>query len=487
MPRLDEAVDRLRAVVGGEGVLTDAGELLVYECDGLPIAKGLPAAVVFPTDTGQVSRCVRALADCGVEIVPRGSGTGLAGGCVAFDNGVIVSTTRMTRIESIDVENRVAVVQSGVRNLSLNQAVGALGAGGAERLRFSPDPSSQSVATIGGNAATNAGGLNTLRYGATTGHILGLELVLADGSVVRARAGALCDGVGADAAALVCGSEGTLGIITRLWCRLTGAPRHYRTVYAVFGSTGDACDTVSDVIGAGVVPAAMEMLDGAMIRVVEEAFAYGFPPDARALLLVEIDGVDAALDEQLERLVALCHRNGAKEVQQCADEAKRAELWRVRKRAFGAIGRISRSYCTQDACIPRSKLPEAVARIVGIGEKYGLRVSNVFHAGDGNVHPILLFDEDDPRQVQRVLAASQEILEYCIGIGGTITGEHGVGVEKLHLMGKMFNPATLDTFGRIKRVFDPLGRINDGKLVPSGQIRIELVRPIATNVPGGAL
>lgn len=490
----DHAIDQLRKIVGNDSVLCDRDELLVYECDGFPIAKGLPNAVVFPSDTQQVAQCVQVLAEHELQMIPRGSGTGLAGGCVAFDGGVIVSTSRMTSIEQIDLENRVAVVQAGVRNLALSEAVAALGtplgdtlANENAHLRFSPDPSSQAAATIGGNAATNAGGINTLKYGVTTHHILGMEFVLPDGTVTTTRTGGLCDGVGADLPALLCGSEGTLGIVTRLWCRLTPTPRHFRTVYAVFDSTQNACETVSDVIATGIVPTSMEMLDGAMIRVVEEAFGYGFPQNAQAMLLIEIDGIDRILDHQLLQIVDLCTANHAQETRQCADAEQRAELWRVRKRAFGAIGRISRSYCTQDACIPRSMLAQAVEQIAAIGRRFELKISNVFHAGDGNVHPILLFDEDDPEQVQRVLAASEAILEYCISIGGTITGEHGVGVEKLHLMAKMFNADTLDTFAKIKHTFDPNGRINEGKLVPSDKLRIELKQPLSPNTPGGAL
>ncbi len=486
---IETVLNRLREVVGDEGVLADRNELVAYECDGLPIAKGVPTAVVFPTDTGQVAECVRVLAKLGVPIVPRGSGTGLTGGCVVFGGGVIVSTSRMTRIESIDLANRVAVVGAGVRNLALNEAVAArgtpMGATEGGWLRFSPDPSSQSASTIGGNAATNAGGINTLKYGVTTSHVLGVEVVLADGAVVR-TGGGLCDGVGADLTGLLCGSEGTLGIITRVWCRLTAGPRHFRTVYAEFGCMREACQTVSDVVASGVVPTSMEIMDGQMIGVIEQAFGYGFSAGAGALLLIEIDGVEAVLDEQLESVVRICGANGAEGVRHCADAQERAELWRVRKRAFGAIGRISRSYCTQDACVPRSKLPEAIEAITAIGGRYGLKVTHIFHAGDGNVHPILLFDEDDADDVQRVLAASEAILEYCVSIGGTITGEHGVGVEKLHLMEKMFNSATMAAFGDIKAAFDPDGCINDGKLIPSDRIRIELKGVTGMNVPGGA-
>ncbi len=481
-------VDELRSLLGAGQVLADPDELLVYECDGFPIAKGLPLAVVFPRSPEQVAGCVQLLARHGVPLVPRGTGTGLAGGAVAYGEGVIVCTSRMTRIESIDLPNRVAVVEAGVRNTALSDATVARSAaeGLPAPLYFSPDPSSQKASTIAGNAATCAGGITTLKHGVTTQHILGLEMVLADGSVLRTRTEGLLDGLGADLPALVCGSEGTLGIITRVWCRLTPKPQHFRTFYATYGSTFDACATVSDIIAAGIIPAAMEMMDGAMVKVVEDAFHYGFPADAQALLLVELDGVAETLDEELQRVLAIAQAHQARGIQQCADARRRAELWSARKRAFGAIGRLSRSYCTQDACIPRSKLPEAVAQIVEIGRQRGLQITNVFHAGDGNVHPIFLFDEDDPAQVQEVLRTAEEVLAYCISIGGTITGEHGVGVEKIHLMPKLFNEATIRTFQAIKATFDPRHLANEGKLIPSERLCIELLKPTALNTPGGA-
>lgn len=478
-------VDALTRIVGADGVLHDADELAVYECDGFPIARGLPIAVVFPTTTEQVKRCVIAIAEHGLPIIPRGSGTGLTGGATAYGEGVIIITSRMTGIEQIDIANRVAVTQPGVTNTALSEAVQATP--GGEKLHFSPDPSSQRASTVGGNAATNAGGINTLKHGVTTNHILGMEVVLGDGRIVRTGAAPLYDRLGPDLPGLLCGSEGTLGIITKLWCRLTPRPAAFRTVYAVFKSTRDCCKAVCDTIAAGIVPTSMEVMDGAMIAVVEDAFHYGFPTDAQALLLIEIDGIESMLDSQMARITDICHDNHAVDIQQCSDPKRRAELWSARKRAFGAIGRISSGYCTQDACVPRSKLPEVMEHVIKLGEQYGVKITNVFHAGDGNIHPILLFDEDDPAQVQNILHLSEAILVYCIEVGGTVTGEHGVGVEKLPLMRKMFNPATLDTFNRLKETLDPDRRLNDGKLIPSPRVNIELIKPAAANVPGGAL
>ena len=475
------AVAQLRQVVGPDWILADPDELLVYECDAFPIAKGLPLAVVFPADTDQVAACVRALDQFDLQIIPRGSGTGLAGGAVAYDRGVIICTSRMNRIEKIDLKNRYAIVQAGVRNLALSDALEGTG------MHYSPDPSSQRASSIGGNTSTNAGGINTLKHGVTSNHVLGIEMVLPGGTILPVRTGGLYDGVGPDLPGLICGHEGTFGIITRIWCRIVPRPQHTRTVYAVFNSTVSACKTVSDVIAEGILPTSMEIMDGSMIRIVESAFHFGFPVDAEALLLIEIDGIDQVLDEQLDQILKIARSNGAASVEGCSDPKRRDELWSARKKAFGAVGRVSHSYCTQDACVPRSKLPEVMEQIGRIAQEHGIQVTNVFHAGDGNIHPILLFDEDDPDQVQRTLAASQQILEYCVEAGGVITGEHGVGVEKLHLMGKMFNRQTIDTFKGIKRSFDPDLRINDAKKIPSDKTFIELVRPVAANVPGGAL
>jgi len=475
------AFEELRTIVGDDGLLFDRNELKVYECDGFPIAKGLPLCVVFPRDTKQVSECVKVLVKHDLPIVPRGSGTGLAGGAVVYDIGVLISTTRMNRIEKVDLANRYAIVQAGVRNLALSDAIASTG------LRFSPDPSSQRASTIGGNCSTNAGGINTLKHGVTTNHVLGVEMVLADGSILNTRAGGCYDGMGPDLPGLICGSEGTFGIITRVWCRLVPDPRHFRTVYAVYDSVYNACKTVSDVIASGIMPTSMEMMDGLMIQIIEQAFHIGFDTSAKAMLLLEVDGVESILDEQMDQIEKIAKDNHAGDIQKCADPKRRAQLWSARKKAFGAIGRAARSYCTQDACVPRSKLPEVMQKVAELGEKYKIPISNVFHAGDGNIHPIMMFNEDDAEETQRVLHLSEDILIYCVDVGGTITGEHGVGVEKLHLMFKMFNEATLDTFLKLKKTFDPQQRVNDAKNVPSDKLMVEIVRPIAANVPGGAL
>jgi glycolate oxidase len=466
----------LSSVLPPDSILSDADELVVYESDGFTIAKARPAAVVFPTSTDEVVQVVRVLGRHRVGIVPRGSGTGLAGGCVAFDNGVIVSTTRMNKILKIDLANRVAHVQAGVRNTQLSEAVAALPGGAG--YHFAPDPSSQRASTIGGNAATNAGGIHTLKDFVSTNHVFGLEMVLADGKVLRTGGeNGACESGPVDLVGLICGSEGTFGIITSLWVRLSPKPTAFCTIVGLFGSSADASGAVADVIAAGILPAAMEMLDGQMVRVVEQAFGFGFPPQTQAMLLTEIDGIDELLDTDLQTILEIHKRRGAISVESSSDPERRAYLWRARKGAFGAIGRISHSYCTQDACVPRSSLPRVLERISEIGKEHGLQITNVFHAGDGNVHPIFLFDDRDEEQVQNTLRAAEKVLQFCVDVGGTITGEHGVGVEKIHLMPYLFDRATLELFARIKGAFDPEEQINVGKVVPSEKVRVTLLKP----------
>jgi glycolate oxidase len=464
----------LNAILSADQIIVDPVELSVYESDGFTIARSQPAAVLFPRDARQTSVVLKALSRFDVPIVPRGSGTGLAGGCVGFENGVVVSTARMTRILSIDLANRVAHVEAGVRNTSLSDAVAALPGGAA--WHFAPDPSSQRASTIGGNTATNAGGVHTLKDFVTSNHILGIELVLADGTILDIGARNGCQDIhGFDLPALVCGSEGTMGIITKVWVRLVPKATSFRTGVALFTTSGDACAVVSAVIAAGMLPAAMEMMDGVMVRVVDDAYDFGFPREAQALLLFELDGIDELLDAQMKRIEEICSRHNPIRFESSRDPERRAKIWKARKGTFGAIGRISHSYCTQDACVPRSKLGQVLKRIGEIGQEFGLTIPSAFHAGDGNIHPIFLYDDTDPGQVKNTLLAAQKVLEHCIDIGGTLTGEHGVGVEKLHLMPYLFDQSTLHQFQRVKEAFDPDERINAGKLLPSDKMRVQLV------------
>lgn len=462
----------LRAGLGAGRVVGDADELIVYECDGFTVPRARPLAVVFPETTEQVVIAVTICREHGVAILPRGSGTGLCGGIVAVTPSVQISTARMKKILEVDLRNRWALVEAGAPNLSLSQAVSR------SVYHFAPDPSSQRASTIGGNVATNAGGLHTLKYGVTVNHILGVEVVLADGSVhvVGGPRGGGHD-IGPDIVGLLCGTEGTLGIITKVWCRLVPRASAFRTALAIFDDTGPACQAVADIIAAGIVPAALEMMDGPMIGVVEDAFHLGFPKSAQALLILEVDGQELGLDEDLAHIERLCQKNGATDFKGGSDPVRRAELWSARKRAFGAIGRVSPSYCTQDACVPRSKLPEVIAKIAEICVRHRLRITNVFHAGDGNVHPVLMYDDADESSVRAALAASGEILRYCVSIGGTVTGEHGVGIEKLEYMRAMFSPDDLEAMHRIRRALVDDDSMNPFKVLPRDGVEIDLLHP----------
>jgi glycolate oxidase len=448
--------------------------LIVYECDGFTIPRARPLAVVFPRTTPQVAGVVNVLRERNLAIIGRGSGTGLAGGIVAVTPGVQVSLARMNRILEVDLRNRCALVEAGVTNSALSQAVAHT------PYHYAPDPSSQKASTIGGNVATNAGGLHTLKYGVTVNHILGIEVVLEDGSIHMLggpEGGGGGDDLGPDLVGLFCGTEGTLGLVTKIWCRLTPKPVAFRTAIAMFDNARNACETVAEIIAAGIIPAALEMMDGPLIGVVEEAFHLGFPKNAQALLLIEVDGHELGLDEDLARIEAICRSHAATDFQGGRDPQRRAHLWSARKRAFGAIGRITPSYCTQDACVPRSKLPDVLARIAEICSHYRLRITNVFHAGDGNLHPAILYDPQDGDSVQRTLAAAGEILHYCVSIGGTVTGEHGVGIEKLGHLRDMFSAADLAGMHRVRSAFSPLDLMNPYKTLPREGVQIDLLQP----------
>jgi len=460
MPNTD-LIRKLRAALRPENVLSAPSELIVYDCDAFTVERRMPLAVVFPRSAEHVAEVVRICADHGCPVVARGAGTGLAGGCTPPPGGVVVMLTRMNKILEIRLRDALALVEPGVLNLQLTGALAGTG------YHFAPDPSSQGTATIGGNVATNAGGPHTLKYGVTVNHVAGLEVVLGDGSIVEF--GPVEDPAVLDLARLVCGSEGTLAIVTKIWCRLTRNPQACRTIRATFASIDDASQVVSQIIAAGIVPAALELMDRGILDAVEAAFALGVPPEAAAVLIIELDGPEAGLDPLLEQVIAICRNwNGhhvpmVGEILQAKTPAERELLWKCRKMAVGALGRLSPGYVLQDGVVPRTRLPHVFRRIAEIAAKHGVRIVNVAHAGDGNVHPILLLDERDRDLTARAQAASREVLEECIACGGSITAEHGVGIEKTDLMEKLFAPADLRAMHRVRQAFDPAGRLNPGK------------------------
>ena len=457
---MDKIIEELRAIVGNSAVLSEPDELLVYECDGLPQHKYLPRAVVFPSSTEETSAVMRLLARDGVPFTPRGAGTGLSGGALSLNNGVVIELARMRRILKIDEANRLAVVQPGVVNSHVSRAVAHLG------LHYVPDPSSQPTCTIGGNIAENAGGIHCLKYGTTTDHVLSVRVVLAGGEIVELGSGG-SEIAGYDLLGTFVGSEGTFGIATEATLRLVPIPPAVRTMLAEFAEVNDASHAVSAIIAAGVMPAALEMMDHEIIRAVEASvFAAGLPLDVGAALLIELDGIEAGLDEEAERVKSICLQYGARECRLARDDNERKKLWAARKGAFGAIGRISPDSMIQDAVVPRSKLPQVLASAYRIASKYQLRIANVFHAGDGNLHPLICFDSRSAIEVQNVKEAGREMMETCVLAGGSITGEHGVGFDKRELLSLIFSDADMDAMLRVRAAFDPTGLCNPGKIIP---------------------
>ena len=451
----------LAAIVGDRHVREARAERITYSMDGLPTHRRVPDLVVLPASREELIAVVRLLAALGVPFVPRGAGTGLSGGALADEGSVLLVLTRLNRILQIDKNNRRAVVEPGVVNAKLGAAAQPQG------LQYAPDPSSQSACTIGGNVAENAGGPHCLKYGVTANHILALEVLLADGSLVELG----CPGGepwGPDLVGLFVGSEGNFGIATRITVRLTPLPRAVRTLLADFTSIRAAGEAVSAIIATGIVPAALEMMDQSCIRAVEDSvYAAGYPRDAAAILLVELDGRNAdAVIAETDAVTELLRKSAARSVRTAATEAERERLWQGRKKAFGAMGRLSRDLVVQDAVVPRSALPQVLDTIGAIAQRYGLVVSNVFHAGDGNLHPNISFDATDPELKKKVEAASAEIMAACIAAGGTITGEHGVGIDKLRYMPLIFDAESLGAMHAVRRVFDPDERVNPGKVVP---------------------
>jgi len=465
----EELIGALRATVGDRYVLIEKEDVIVYEQDG-SIFQVMPEIVALPSDVEQVSAIVKLAKQADVPIVPRGSGTGLAGGAVPAEGGIVLSLARLNRILKIDLENRIAVVEPGVINVDVTKAVAKDG------LFYAPDPSSQAACSIGGNVANNSGGPHTLAYGVTTNHVLGVEVVLDDGQIVW-LGGEVPDMPGYDLCGIFVGSEGTMGIVTKVIVRLMKTRESVRTLLAIFDKMDAATQTVVDITGAGIIPAALEMMDRTTIEAIERGAPVGFPRDAEAVLLVEVEGLAEQTLRSMNVAREICQRNGAREVRVAKDEAERQLLWKGRKGAFGAMGVLAPNYYVQDGVVPRSKLPQIMKRIAEISKQFNLRIANVFHAGDGNLHPNILFDMRAPGELDRVIEAGAATLRACIELGGSITGEHGVGLEKKAYIGLLFSEADLEAMTRVRRAFDPDGRFNPAKLFPTpascGEIRMQ--------------
>ncbi|HEX5019460.1 MAG TPA: FAD-linked oxidase C-terminal domain-containing protein [Candidatus Binatia bacterium] len=466
---LEQLSRALRQIVGDHYVLVEKEDVIVYEQDG-SIFQVMPEIVVLPGDVEQVAAVVKAAKHANVPIVPRGSGTGLAGGAVPAEGGIILSLTRLNRILKIDLENRIAVVEPGVINVDVTKAVAK------EGFFYAPDPSSQAACSIGGNVANNSGGPHTLAYGVTTNHVLAVQVVLDSGAIVW-LGGEVQDTPGYDLCGVFVGSEGTIGIVTKVVVRLMRARESVRTLLAIFDQMDYATQTVVDITGAGIIPAALEIMDRTTIEAVERGAPAGFPRDAEAVLIVEIEGLNEHAERAIQLAREICQRDGAREVKLAADEAERQRLWKGRKGAFGAMGVLAPNYYVQDGVVPRSKLPEMMRRVAAISKEFNLRIANVFHAGDGNLHPNLLFDMRSPGELDRVIEAGAATLRACIELGGSITGEHGVGLEKKAYIGLLFSEADLQAMARVRRAFDPDNRFNPAKLFPTpatcGEIRLQ--------------
>ena len=475
LARRGAIVEGLRRIVAGEGVIEDEDALGAYECDGLTAYRQPPMVVVLPETTEQVSAILRYCLEAGVKVVPRGAGTSLSGGALPLADGVTLGLGKFRRILEVDYDNRCVVAQPGVTNLAVTQAVEHKG------FYYAPDPSSQIACTIGGNVAENAGGVHCLKYGLTTNNLLGLEMVLMDGQVVR-LGGKHLDSEGYDILGLVTGSEGLLGVVTEVTLRILRKAATARALLLGFPSSQAAGDCVGAIIGAGIIAGGMEMMDGPAIKAAEDFVHAGYPLDVEALLIVELDGPEVEVDHLIAKVEALARGAGAVSVQASRDEEERLRFWDGRKNAFPAVGSIGPDYYCMDGTIPRRRLPEVLGRVRQMSEHYGLRVANVFHAGDGNLHPLVLYDANRPGELEKAEAFGADILRLCVDVGGVLTGEHGVGVEKRDLMGTMFTEEDLEQQQRVKCAFDPQGLLNPGKVYPNLRRCAELGR---VHVHGG--
>ena len=461
----------LKSAVGEMYVVHEPDDLIVYEYDG-SVDRALPVAVVLPATTEEVSQVVRTARRHGVPIVARGAGTGLSGGAIAHEGGIVIALTRMTRILDVDDDNRVAIVEPGVVNIDLSHAVEKYG------LYYAPDPSSQKVCTIGGNVAENSGGPHCLAYGVTTNHVLGIEVVAADGSV-QWLGGSTREALGYDLRGVVVGSEGTLAIVTKVAVRLLRKPEAVKTLLAVFEELDHASAAVSGIIGAGIVPAALEMMDDLCIEAVEPAVHAGYPSGAGAVLLVEVDGLAEAVEEEVDEVERVCRKYNPMEIRTATDPEQRDRLWAGRKGVLGALGRLAPNYYLVDGTIPRTKLVEVLARIRAISAEVGLPIANLLHAGDGNLHPSVLFDERKPDEKRRALDIGGQILELCVEAGGVLSGEHGIGLEKQEYFSLMFDDNDMEAMARLKLAFATDDALNPGKIFPTGASCVDVFQSAA--------
>jgi len=461
---LDRLATRLRTEIGGASVITDPAILRTYECDGLTAYRTVPGIVLLPADAYQIAACVRACRDVDGPFVARGSGTGLSGGALPMATGALIVTTKLNRIIEVDPENQRAIVEPGVINLAISQAVAG------HRLYYAPDPSSQQICSIGGNVAENSGGAHCLKYGFTVHHVTGLEICTPDGELVTIGAGKAAEAPGYDLTGVFIGSEGTLGIATKVYVRLLRKPEAVVTVLAAFEDNEAAGAAVAAIIAAGLTPAAAEIMDALAITAAEKAVNCRYPEGAGSVLIVEVDGPAAEVEVELAAVDEICRTAGAFEVRVAVDAAERAEMWKGRKSAFAAVGRISPDYIVQDGVVPRTALGPVLDRIAELSASSGVRVANVFHAGDGNLHPLVLFDDAKPGAEEAAEEVSGAILDLCIAHGGSITGEHVVGTDKSKYMPKMFGPGDLDTMQLLRCAFDPAGLCNPGKIFPTPRL-----------------